>query len=306
MLDDTAARAGVSKPTQRQAEQVQKDAPELFDAVGAGTVAVRDAYAVRAEKPEIRRAALEAVKSGKPKTLVAAVEDLTGRAPSAQPPSQRRKADPKPGKGASRDAAAGAASLPPMPIVGGAPSSTGATPGAVPAPAAAAAAHPDMLVPTYLLAGLRLVLGVIELDPCSNADAQDRIAAAEWYTAEQDGLKQTWKGSAWVFPPLEVTPAFAQKLLGELRAGTVSRAALLAPFDLAQDWVGKLLAAPSLSAIALERERGVYDIAGSSDNARFPTPMAIYLFGLDAPPEKIVKAMGIWGRVFLNAPGQPA
>ena len=292
-----AEKIGVSDVYQRQAEHVEKDAPELFDAVGKGDLNVRDAYAVRGEAPQVREAALADVRAGREKTAVAAVESRTGRAPKAQPPSQRRKSSPA-------AVPAGDTALPPMPVV---PGTSGAAP-ARPAAGAPSASgvNPDMLTPTLLLAGVRLVLGDIDLDPCSNADAQDRISAGDWYSEEQDGLKQTWKGTVWVFPSLEAAPAFAQKLASELRGGTVTRAGLLAPADLSQEWVAKLLELRSFSAVVVERERGVYDVAGAVDNARCPAPMAVYLFGLTVPPEKLVKAVGPWGRVLVNAPGQTA
>ena len=292
-----AEKIGVSDVYQRQAEHVEKDAPELFEAVGQGDITVRDAHAVRGEDPKVREAALADVRAGREKTAVAAVESRTGRAPKAQPPSQRRKASPS-------AVPAGDTALPPMPVVPGALPAAPSRP--APPVTSGLPVNPDMLTPTLLLAGVRLVLGDIDLDPCSNADAQDRISAGDWYSEEQDGLKQTWKGTVWAFPSLEAAPAFAQKLASELQGGTVTRAGLLAPADLSQPWVGKLLELRSFSAVVVERERGVYDVAGAAANARCPAPMAVYLFGLTVPQEKIVKAVGPWGRVLVNAPGQTA
>ena len=57
------------------------------------------------------------------------------------------------------------------------------------------------------------------------------MRAIAWFGADEDGLKRPWKGSVHVFPPLDRVPAFALKVLDELAAGRVTRAALLAPFD---------------------------------------------------------------------------
>ena len=234
----------VSPTYQRQAEQVQKDAPELFEAAGQGAVTIRDAYPVRTESPKLRAQALRDVKEGKAKTLVAAVEARTKRAPKAQPPSQRRLPP-------TADSSGGPA-LPAMPTLPGDGKSQPASPktGASGARSAAQPAapagdfNPDILTPVFLLAGLRLVLGTVDLDPCSNADAQDRIAAGDWFSAQQDGLKQSWKGVVWAFPPVEMAPSFAVKLLSELRSDSVPRAGFLAPADLTQDWAREAPGAP--------------------------------------------------------------
>ena len=163
-----------------------------------------------------------------------------------------------------------------------------------------------MLTPTLLLRVSGSSSGTSILIPARMRMRRTGFSAGDWYSEEQDGLKQTWKGTVWVFPALEAAPAFAQKLASELRGGAVTRAGLLAPADLSQEWVAKLLELRSFSAVVVERERGVYDVAGAVDNARCPAPMALYLFGLTVPPEKLVKAVGPWGRVLVNAPGQTA
>ncbi len=172
--------------------------------------------------------------------------------------------------------------------------------------------HPDLIVPRLLLACVRKAFdGSIDLDPCSNADAQDRIAATEWYSAEQDGLSLAWRGAVWVFPPLALAPAFASKLESELRAGNVSRAALLAPADLSREWAGRLLRMPQLSALAVQHGRQPFEVSGDSRKLRVPGAMAVYLFGLGGAPaaggrDPLVQNLGVWGHVLRNVAGQPA
>lgn len=47
----------------------------------------------------------------------------------------------------------------------------------------------------------RQVLGGIDLDPASCAGANVRVRAAEYYTAEQNGLEHPWFGRVFVNPP---------------------------------------------------------------------------------------------------------
>jgi hypothetical protein len=44
-------------------------------------------------------------------------------------------------------------------------------------------------------------LGEIDLDPASNALAQSWIKAGNFFTIEDDGLKQQWFGRVWCNPP---------------------------------------------------------------------------------------------------------
>lgn len=43
-------------------------------------------------------------------------------------------------------------------------------------------------------------LGIFDLDPCSNKKTLCH-AALNWYTKEDDGLKQEWFGRVWLNPP---------------------------------------------------------------------------------------------------------
>ncbi len=115
----------------------------------------------------------------------------------------------------------------------------------------------------------------------------------------------------WVFPPLALAPAFASKLESELRAGNVSRAALLAPADLSREWAGRLLRMPQLSALAVQHGRQPFEVSGDSRKLRVPGAMAVYLFGLGGAPvaggrDPLVQNLGVWGHVLRNVAGQPA
>ncbi len=317
-------KVGDAYAVREQPEDVRRQALEDVKAKRAPTLV--GAVEQRTGRPSKARAAAPRRPPAPPKAPKAPKADddagrpalpplpTAGKAPAAAPAAAGSPPAPGP---AAAPAAAPAARAP----AGGqedAPAAGGPDGGGAPADAPADEAagyedvHPDLIVPRLLLACVRKAFdGSIDLDPCSNADAQDRIAATEWYSAEQDGLSLAWRGAVWVFPPLALAPAFASKLESELRAGNVSRAALLAPADLSRDWAGRLLRMPQLSALAVQHGRQPFDVSGDSRKLRVPGAMAVYLFGLGGAPaaggrDPLVQNLGVWGHVLRNVAGQPA
>jgi ParB family chromosome partitioning protein len=69
----------------------------------------------------------------------------------------------------------------------------------------------------------RAVLGEIDLDPATSAQAQSLIKAKQFYTAEQDGLKHDWCGRVWLNPPFAqpLIEHFVSKMASEHAAGRV-------------------------------------------------------------------------------------
>ena len=92
-------------------------------------------------------------------------------------------------------------------------------------------------------------------------------------------MKRPWKGSVHVFPPLDRVPAFALKVLDELAAGRVTQAALLAPFDLTDSWLDRVLAHDRLRVVVIENGRRQYPFGGTTDTWTPAYRMALYVFG---------------------------
>jgi phage N-6-adenine-methyltransferase len=68
------------------------------------------------------------------------------------------------------------------------------------------------------------VLGAIDLDPASNALAQETVKAQRYFDKDQDGLRQPWYGRVWLNPPYQrlLIGKFISKLLMEWNAGRVT------------------------------------------------------------------------------------
>src|SRR5258707_2115966 len=81
--------------------------------------------------------------------------------------------------------------------------------------------------PRYIEAARR-VLGAFDLDPASSEDANQVVQAARYFTEEDDGLSQEWKGRIWLNPPYgRLAGGFVTRLGEQYAAGNVSAAVAL-------------------------------------------------------------------------------
>lgn len=81
----------------------------------------------------------------------------------------------------------------------------------------------------------RTLMGGIDLDPASSAEAQSWIQALTYYTQQDDGLQQHWCGRLWLNPPYGKrnhaqktygATAWVQRAIAEYEAGRVTQAVL--------------------------------------------------------------------------------
>ena len=74
----------------------------------------------------------------------------------------------------------------------------------------------EWYTPPRIIEAARAVLGAIDLDPASSAQAQRTVQAAQYFTIDDDGLKAEWAGRVWMNPPYakKLIGAFVEKLIG--------------------------------------------------------------------------------------------
>jgi len=92
--------------------------------------------------------------------------------------------------------------------------------------------------PKNYVEAIREVMGSIDVDPATHANAQARIQATTFYTAEDDGLSKHWFGTVFLNPPYarRLISRYVQKLVDEFDAGRATQAVLLVNNETDASW----------------------------------------------------------------------
>lgn len=86
----------------------------------------------------------------------------------------------------------------------------------------------EWYTPARYIEAARLVLGGIDLDPASCAEANETVQAARHLTEDDDGLTFEWHGRIWLNPPYgRIAGPFIEYLADEYEAGHVTAAVAL-------------------------------------------------------------------------------
>lgn len=87
----------------------------------------------------------------------------------------------------------------------------------------------EWYTPAEYIVAAREVMGGIDLDPATSEVAQQTVQAAQYYTAQDDGLSLSWHGRVWLNPPYSqpLIGQFISKLASEFVSGSVEQAIMV-------------------------------------------------------------------------------
>jgi DNA N-6-adenine-methyltransferase (Dam) len=117
--------------------------------------------------------------------------------------------------------------------------------------------------------------GQIDCDPASNETAQKTVRAIQYFTKEQDGLKQQWLGTTFLNGPYSDLAPWVEKLISEYEAGHVTEAIVLTNAAVGTEWFNLLLDAAAGACILRDRVR--FLLNGEARNSPMTGQMLFYL-----------------------------
>ncbi len=84
----------------------------------------------------------------------------------------------------------------------------------------------EWYTPAPVVEAARSLMGAIDLDPASCAQANETVQAARFFTEQDDGLSRAWFGRVLLNPPggRGLVRAFWERLVASWRAGDVTEA----------------------------------------------------------------------------------
>lgn len=157
----------------------------------------------------------------------------------------------------------------------------------------------EWYTPPKYIEAVRAVLGVIDLDPASCAQANKTVKATRYFDQQSDGLAHDWPGKVFLNPPYGKTPdgrsrqqIWSEKLLYQYTAGITQEAILLvnaATGDLWFQSIWKRL--PVDSPICFTRRIKFY---APHRQSRQPTHGNVFMY-LGSAPSRFIEVFEVLG-----------
>lgn len=149
----------------------------------------------------------------------------------------------------------------------------------------------------YILAA-REAMGAIDVDPASSAIANKTVGAATFFTSEDDGLSQTWRGNVWMNPPYAqpLVSQFADAVSEKFEQKEIKRACVLVNNATETAWFQRMLT--TATAVCLLKGRVKFiDPSGNPSGAPLQGQAVIYM---GENPARFSRAFGDLGQVLVK------
>jgi len=137
----------------------------------------------------------------------------------------------------------------------------------------------EWYTPAEYIEAARAVMGGIDLDPASSDKAQESVKAADYYTAETDGLSKQWSGRVWLNPPYSqpLIRQFSEKVVSEYLAENIEAGIVLTHNYTDTGWFHTLESSASILCFTRGRVRFI----GSDGSLASPTQGSTFFLFTD-------------------------
>lgn len=136
----------------------------------------------------------------------------------------------------------------------------------------------EWYTPSRYIELARSAMGSIDTDPASSEIANKTVQAAQFFSAEQNGLGQKWFGNVWMNPPYAqpLMSDFAEAVSSKFESGEIQAACVLVNNATETQWFQRLLSVAT--AMCLPRSRIKFlDPAGNASGAPLQGQAVIYI-----------------------------
>jgi phage N-6-adenine-methyltransferase len=134
--------------------------------------------------------------------------------------------------------------------------------------------------PAPYIEAVREVLGGIDLDPASSAQANAVVRASKFFSRENDGLACEWFGRVFMNPPYGKTTehrslaaAFCNKAIDEFAAGKIEACIILVNSLHSQSWQ-----APLYEHVICLVDHRIHFVSGDGEENENPTNQNIFVY----------------------------
>lgn len=109
---------------------------------------------------------------------------------------------------------------------------------------ARASGENEWYTPPNFIEAARAAMGSIDTDPASSDLANKNVKAELFFTAEDDGLKQAWRGNTWMNPPYAqpLVDDFSKALVEKKTSNEIRQACVLVNNATETEWFQRMLA----------------------------------------------------------------
>lgn len=152
----------------------------------------------------------------------------------------------------------------------------------------------EWYTPAEFINSAREVMGSIDLDPASCEHANNTVAAAKYFSIEDDGLSHEWRGNVWMNPPYSggLISKFITRLNESVENGAVAQAVVLVNNATETQWFASLV--KNASAIVFPTSRIRYLSVRGEENTPLQGQAFVYIGNNPWKFLEVFKAHG-WG-----------